>query len=99
MSPTTLTRRNQMRAREWKRLGIDFDNERYDKMLQQQNGVCKLCGNQPERRQRLAVDHSHTTGEIRGLLCYPCNISLGWYEKIDKLLLSNYLSAGPTHRD
>lgn len=49
--------------------------EAYNAMLVGQNGLCAACG-EPERRKgrtRLAVDHDHVTGAIRGLLCDHCN--------------------------
>src|SRR4030042_4253907 len=42
--------------------------EEYDKILEQQNGVCKICGKINLNGKRLAVDHNHKTGKIRGLL-------------------------------
>lgn len=54
----------------------------YDEMFSDQNGVCKLC-REPEKNMRrgktlrLAVDHDHETGEVRGLLCGDCNRKLG----------------------
>ncbi|MDE2096323.1 MAG: endonuclease VII domain-containing protein [Patescibacteria group bacterium] len=54
----------------------------YTKMLEAQNGVCAICG-RPEARlrngrpQSLCVDHCHTTGRLRGLLCSACNRSIG----------------------
>lgn len=58
--------------------------EGYDLLYEQQSGVCALCG-QPETARdgrsgqvrRLAVDHCHETGRIRGLLCYRCNHLIG----------------------
>lgn len=46
----------------------------YDAMLAEQGGVCARCHQPPGegRIKRLAVDHCHTTGVIRGLLCGPC---------------------------
>ena len=46
--------------------------EQYDELLQLQDGRCAICLRKP-RRRRLAVDHDHQTGEIRGLLCGNCN--------------------------
>jgi len=48
----------------------------YDHLFEKQQGRCAIC----ERAQeglRLAVDHSHQTGERRGLLCRACNLGLG----------------------
>lgn len=46
-----------------------------------QNKVCYVCGRPNSRAsQRLAVDHSHLDGLIRGLLCSKCNPLLGKLE-------------------
>ena len=65
--------------------------EQYDRMFQDQNGVCAIC-KQPETASRagkiklLSVDHSHITKQIRGLLCDNCNKSLGtMHENIERL--------------
>lgn len=50
--------------------------EQYDEMVRAQGGLCAICRKPPTRR-RLAVDHCHKTGTVRGLLCDPCNSSLG----------------------
>lgn len=56
----------------------------YQAMLVEQNGVCAIC-DRPEttvRRGRiepLSVDHCHTTGKVRGLLCAQCNKGLGMF--------------------
>ena len=50
----------------------------YNRMLEEQNGVCAVCkGEEPKRYKNIAVDHNHTTGEVRGLLCSSCNRALG----------------------
>lgn len=48
--------------------------EMYDSLLLKQDSRCAICGkHQDEFPKRLAVDHDHKTGEIRGLLCTYCN--------------------------
>jgi hypothetical protein len=47
--------------------------ESYDLLYAAQNGVCAICLRATGRTRRLAVDHNHATGEVRGLLCRPCN--------------------------
>lgn len=50
----------------------------YDAMLAAQGGLCACCGVSENRNgKRLFVDHSHLTGEIRGLLCHACNAGVG----------------------
>lgn len=51
--------------------------ERYAEMLHAQKGVCAVCDKPPRGDKSLAVDHCHTTGKVRGLLCIGCNVSLG----------------------
>jgi hypothetical protein len=51
----------------------------YDQLYEFQGGKCWLCQRATGARKRLAVDHNHETGEVRGLLCGPCNKLIGWY--------------------
>ena len=53
-----------------------MSKEDYNTLLASQDGVCAICGN-TNGSKRLSVDHDHTTGAIRGLLCTPCNALLG----------------------
>lgn len=68
--------------------GITLDD--YNKMFVLQEGCCAICGkHQSEFEQRLCVDHCHSTGIIRGLLCHKCNLALaGFNEDVDILQAS-----------
>lgn len=65
--------------------------ERYVAMLDEQKGCCAIC-NHPETLIKngtlaaLAVDHDHTTGKVRALLCNHCNNGLGKFKDDPKLL-------------
>lgn len=48
--------------------------EKYNEMLAQQNGCCAICS---KEHPKLVVDHSHATGNVRGLLCRSCNTGIG----------------------
>jgi len=66
--------------RDWQlqdRYGITL--KEFEQMSEAQNGVCAICGNEPDSNQKgntLHVDHCHEAGEIRGLLCNHCNVGL-----------------------
>ena len=65
--------------------------EQYQRMFVEQNGVCGSCC-KPEtevfrgKTRWLAVDHCHTTGAIRGLLCGNCNRGVGCFLDTPELL-------------
>ena len=57
----------------------------YQELLDAQGGVCKICKTLKPRKSAtdltpLFVDHNHTTGKVRGLLCSKCNSGLGMFE-------------------
>lgn len=65
--------------------GITVDQ--YEAILKRQGGVCAICKSRssysrnyktvsPEKA-KFSVDHCHTTGKVRGLLCSKCNRALG----------------------
>lgn len=60
-----------------RRYGITEDE--YFKMFNAQKGKCKLCGKTKPRKgaKHLIIDHCHSTGKVRGLLCNDCNVLLG----------------------
>jgi hypothetical protein len=63
--------------------GISLED--YDIILKNQGGVCAICGVRPGiignepgvKPKALAVDHSHTSVGVRGLLCTNCNLGIG----------------------
>lgn len=73
------------REHNWKQQGINTTVEQFEAMRLLQNDRCILCG-QSETRvqngkiQNLTVDHDHTTGKIRGLLCSRHNRALGLFD-------------------
>ena|SRR5690606_30293391 len=51
----------------------------YAKLKEAQGGKCALCQRATGKSRRLAVDHDHKTGKVRGLLCSICNRLLGHF--------------------
>lgn len=55
--------------------------DKYDEMWNRQGGCCSICGRHENQfRKRLFVDHCHTTGNVRELLCAACNFLVGTME-------------------
>jgi len=46
----------------------------YNLQYTKQGGKCSIC---TQEFETLSVDHNHTTGEFRGLLCSKCNMGIG----------------------
>jgi hypothetical protein len=61
--------------------------EEYSILLENQGNGCAICGASAGwQGKRLAVDHNHTSGAVRGLLCDRCNTVLGKMEDSPELL-------------
>jgi hypothetical protein len=60
-----------------------LSQEEYNARLASQNNACALCG---QREDVLHVDHCHTSGAVRGLLCHHCNVGLGHFKDNTMLL-------------
>lgn|SRR6266576_263560 len=82
-----------LRARELRRK-YDMTLEEYEALLHAQKKACAICGSVDPRHGRgptgaspyLAVDHDHTSGLVRGLLCHPCNRGLGQLQDSEEIL-------------
>ena len=91
----TEKRRKQVRewhaVRPWKRREYKFGltQEAFDAILQVQNFRCAACkadlSVMPSKH--VHVGHCHATGLIRGILCHPCNMTLGLMKEDPKALL------------
>lgn len=67
--------------------------EQWDEIWGSQEGKCAICGDipDPEAKRRFHVDHNHTTGTVRGILCHSCNVALG-HSKESKEILQAMIS-------
>lgn len=81
------------------RYGLPKDE--YRRMHDDQGGRCWICRKLPRARFALSVDHCHTTGRVRGLLCGPCNRALGIFDDdVGRLQTAiDYLEAHPSPLD
>lgn len=61
--------------------------EEYERMIVEQNNLCAICGKEEtEKYGKLAIDHDHNTGIVRGLLCHKCNRGLGCFDESEYIL-------------
>ena len=64
----------------------NIDLNKYNSLFEEQSGVCAICKQECVSGRKLAVDHNHDTGEVRGLLCCRCNRGIGNLDdSLDKL--------------
>ena len=62
-----------------------IDSAQYYKMLEDQEGKCAICKSDSnntshQSKNKMFIDHCHTTGQVRGLLCSKCNHALGLFD-------------------
>lgn len=63
----------------------------YHALIRKQKGKCKICERKPKggglgATGRLVIDHCHSQGKVRGMLCMQCNIGLGMFQHSKKYL-------------
>ncbi len=71
------------RRHNWKTQGINPDIA--EEYYQAHHGKCDICGIIPTNKS-LDVDHCHTSGKIRGMLCRSCNTGLGQFKDSPEIL-------------
>ena len=74
------------RKRRDTQLKVQFGSslDEYEAILERQGGVCAICGE--KGNGSLHLDHRHSDGGIRGLLCFRCNGALGAFRDSENLL-------------
>ena len=62
----------------------------FEDLMAIQNGRCAICGmaEDGDKNHFPLVDHNHTTGMVRGLLCMNCNQGIGKFHDDPNLLMS-----------
>lgn len=67
--------RRSERHRRLKRYGLTYNQ--YQELLTAQDHACAICKTKDSGSRDWHVDHCHTTGIVRGILCHHCNLMLG----------------------
>lgn len=77
--------------------GYGITQAEYDAMLMEQDYKCAICGSDEWGRKGVnripspCIDHDHTTGKVRGLLCTWCNSLLG-YAREQEAIMTNAMA-------
>jgi hypothetical protein len=73
--------------RKWTQIKIKYklSPHEYLLLLYYQDGACAICKTKPSKGKILNVDHDHTTGKVRGLLCPKCNLVMGQIESLQSI--------------
>ena len=81
------------------KIKYNLTSQDYLEMVNKQKNLCAICG-KPEHRllktgdiKPLSVDHNHTTGVVRELLCKDCNALLGFANEDINILLESSKSS------
>ena len=53
-----------------------------DELVDRQGGLCAIC----RRRSATQVDHDHSSGKVRGVLCLECNAAIGAFKDSVRIL-------------
>lgn len=75
---------NRLRSQSNRRSKYGLKPGELEAMHASQDGLCAICPAElalTGRKGVACVDHDHTTGKVRGLLCRACNVQVGFLEK------------------
>lgn len=98
-NPEARKKISQRKCEAWLKKKYGLTPEQFEELFNAQGRKCRLCGTDEHGRtgnhqqSRWNVDHDHDTGRVRGILCHHCNVSLGHYERLRKLIGAGNLAA------
>jgi len=58
----------------------------FERMLSSQDNSCAICNTKDSGKRNFVIDHCHTTGVVRGILCSRCNTMLGFSKDNEETL-------------
>jgi hypothetical protein len=62
----------------WLNYGMTIDD--YERLLSWQDNRCAICTSEFSSPATTHVDHDHSTGHVRGILCHHCNTGIGLFK-------------------
>jgi hypothetical protein len=92
---------NRERLREqYRKRKYGLTNAEFAALVEEQGGVCAICGRPPSgegREKELHIDHCHSSGAVRGLLCEHCNRGIGLFRDDPEILKKAAIYVGRDH--
>lgn len=82
-SPSYHKKRKEHRLRVY-----SISMEQLEQMFVSQEGKCAICTKEFKHWSKMHVDHNHTTGKVRQLLCASCNTGIGFFKEDISILSS-----------
>ncbi len=75
------------KSEKWLKNTYGITEVEHENMLELQQYLCAICKKELYPRRDTHIDHCHTTGKVRGILCSKCNTGLGMFnDSIETLL-------------
>ena len=73
-----LVRSYEKKFHKQRRLKFEYNltEAQFEELKQKFDNRCAICNS----TQKLVIDHNHTSGKVRGLLCSKCNLGLGHFK-------------------
>lgn len=78
--------RRKEELRKFRKYGIS--EEQYYEMIRSQGSKCAICSTDEPTSKGWQIDHCHSTGKVRGILCHHCNTAIGQFKDNVEHLLS-----------
>lgn len=79
-----------------------ISHDDYEELLKKQDNKCVTCLTDVPIKAGgvLDIDHCHTSGKVRGLLCHNCNIAIGLARDDSDILrnMASYLESKASNR-
>jgi hypothetical protein len=68
--------------------------DQYHALAESQSFQCAVCDREPTPIKKVGsgdgfvIDHCHSTGKVRGLLCHSCNVAIGHLQESAEVVMS-----------
>ena len=91
LNPDQKKQRHRNARKAWLKYRYGMTPDELEAIIREQAGRCRLCKRLPTGKRgcaKLHIDHCHTTGKVRGLLCHNCNKAIGHLRDDPELALA-----------